>query len=174
MTRKIQWDRIAALAESMRERAYAPYSNYRVGAVLLARKNAKSQVEVFVGANVENASYPVCACAERTAVNSAVIAGVREFVALTVATAGPRPAAPCGMCRQILAEFARDLPIGLVVAGKVVEFTSLAVLLPKMFGGADLAEAAMKTKPKAKVTQRAKAKPTVTKTTKSRRPSVGK
>jgi cytidine deaminase len=150
MTKKIPWDQIAALAESMRDRAYAPYSNYRVGAVLVARKDSKAQHEVFVGANVENASYPVCACAERTAVNAAVIAGVREFVALVVATEGPRAAAPCGMCRQILAEFATDLPIGLVVDGKIVEFTSLAVLLPKMFGGADLAEAEAKSRAKPK------------------------
>lgn len=156
MATKIQWNKIAALAESMRERAYAPYSKYRVGAVLLARKDPRAQIEVFVGANVENASYPMCACAERNAVNAAVIAGVRHFVALAVATEGPRAAAPCGQCRQILAEFARDLPIGLVVEGKVEEFTSLAVLLPKMFGGIDLAEAEAKLAVKDRVVTKAK------------------
>lgn len=144
MTRKpqkIQWTELAQLAESMRERAYAPYSNYRVGAVLLARKDPGAQNEVFIGANVENASYGLCVCAERNAVAAAVLAGMKEFVALTVATEGPRPAAPCGMCRQVLAEFSKDLPIGLMCAGKIVERTSLAELLPRMFNGAALDEA---------------------------------
>jgi cytidine deaminase len=139
--KKIPWTEVAQLAESMRARAYAPYSNYRVGAVLLACKDSEGQNEVFVGANVENASYGLCVCAERNAVSAAVLAGMRAFVALAVATEGPRPAAPCGMCRQVLAEFARDLPIALVVGGEIVERTSLAELLPKMFGGAHLEEA---------------------------------
>lgn len=138
---KIQWTELAQLAESMRARAYAPYSNYRVGAVLIARKDADGQNEVFVGANVENASYGLCACAERNAVAAAVLAGMKEFVALAVATEGPRPAAPCGMCRQVLAEFARDLPIALVVGAKIVDRTTLAELLPRMFNGAHLDEA---------------------------------
>jgi cytidine deaminase len=138
---KIQWNEIAQLAESMRARAYAPYSNYHVGAVLVARKDADAQNEIFVGANVENASYGLCVCAERNAVSAAVLAGMKEFVALTVATEGPRPAAPCGMCRQVLAEFSKDLPIALVCAGKIVERTTLAELLPRMFNGAALTEA---------------------------------
>ncbi|MBL8684773.1 MAG: cytidine deaminase [Myxococcales bacterium] len=138
---KIQWTELARLAESMRARAYAPYSNYRVGAVLIARKDADGQNEVFVGANVENASYGLCACAERNAVAAAVLAGMKEFVALAVATEGPRPAAPCGMCRQVLAEFSKDLPIALVVGAKIVDRTSLAELLPRMFNGAHLDEA---------------------------------
>jgi cytidine deaminase len=138
---KIQWNEIALLAESMRERAYAPYSNYRVGAVLLARKDLDGQNEVFVGANVENASYGLCVCAERNAVSAAVLAGMKELVALAVATEGPRPAAPCGMCRQVLAEFSKDLPVALVCAGKIVERTTLPELLPRMFNGAHLNEA---------------------------------
>jgi|LNFM01.1.fsa_nt_gb cytidine deaminase len=138
---KIRWTELAQLAESMRARAYAPYSNYRVGSVLIARKDAAGQNEVFVGANVENASYGLCACAERNAVAAAVLAGMKELVGLVVATEGPRPAAPCGMCRQVLAEFAKDLPIALVVGGKIVDRTSLAELLPRMFNGAHLDEA---------------------------------
>jgi cytidine deaminase len=140
-SQKIDWNEIATLAESMRARAYAPYSGYRVGSVLLARKEANEQNEVFVGANVENASYGLCVCAERNAVAAAVLAGMKELVALAVATEGPRPAAPCGMCRQVLAEFSRDLPVALVVGGKIVERTSLGELLPKMFNGAHLDEA---------------------------------
>ncbi len=138
---KIQWNEIAQLAESMRERSYSPYSHYRVGAVLLARKDLDGQNEVFVGANVENASYGLCVCAERNAVSAAVLAGMKELVALAVATEGPRPAAPCGMCRQVLAEFSKDMPIALVCAGKIVERTTLAELLPRMFNGEQLSEA---------------------------------
>jgi cytidine deaminase len=140
-SQKIAWGELASLAESMRARAYAPYSQYRVGAVLLARKEPDGQNEVFVGANVENASYGLCVCAERNAVSAAVLAGMKHLVALAVATEGPRAAAPCGMCRQVLSEFARDLPIALVVGGAIVDRTSLAELLPRMFDGAQIDEA---------------------------------
>lgn len=137
----IPWTELARLAESMRSRAYAPYSNYRVGAALIARNGTDTQNAFFVGANIENASYGLCVCAERNAVAAAVLEGMKEFVALAVATEGPRPAAPCGMCRQVLAEFTEDLPIALVCEGKIVERTSLAELLPRMFNGATLMDA---------------------------------
>jgi cytidine deaminase len=121
----------------VRARAHAPYSRYAVGAALLVRSG-----RLFAGCNVENASYGLCICAERSAVLQMVAAGERDPVALAVATRGPVAASPCGMCRQTLAEFATDLPILLVVAAAPggpaavpPRLTSLAVLLPDAFRG---------------------------------------
>ena len=121
-------DDLERLALDARSRAYAPYSGFAVGAALRARDG-----RVFTGANVENASYGLSVCAERTAVFTAVAAGAREFVELAVATRSSPPAAPCGLCRQALAEFALDLPIVLVnEAGERTRVT-LAELLPHAF-----------------------------------------
>lgn len=92
-------DLVKAAREAM-SRAYAPYSGFPVGAAVLADDGA-----TFVGVNVENASYPLAVCAERTAVGTAVAAGVRRFAAVAVASRGEPPATPCGACRQVLAEF---------------------------------------------------------------------
>jgi len=84
--------------------AYAPYSNYQVGAALLA-----SSGKIYDGVNVENAAYPSTICAERTALVKAISEGERQFVGLVVATANG--GSPCGSCRQMLAEFGLDLVI---------------------------------------------------------------
>jgi cytidine deaminase len=91
-------DELIDMARQARERAYAPYSNFAVGAALLGRSGT-----VYLGANVENASYPLTTCAERTAVVKAVSEGEKEFQAIAVVTA--TGASPCGACRQILREF---------------------------------------------------------------------
>ncbi len=116
------------LAHEARARAYAPYSGFRVGAALRGRDG-----QVFVGVNVENASFPVTICAERGALMSAVAAGVREFDSLAVVTDALEPAAPCGMCRQMLAEFGLDLPI--LGAGREgpTHLVRLRDLLPSAF-----------------------------------------
>ena len=91
---------------------------------------------VVTGCNVENASYPLCICAEASATTAAVMHGNLRWRAVAVATAGPEPGAPCGACRQILAEFAPpSLPVGLVVHGKVVCKVTLGELLPYAFSG---------------------------------------
>ena len=95
-------DDLAALALRARERAYAPYSGYLVGCALLA------DGVVYQGANVENASYGLALCAERSAVAGAIVAGARSIQEVAVATASSPPAAPCGMCLQTLTEFAAD------------------------------------------------------------------
>ena len=119
---------LVAAALAARERSYSPYSKFAVGAALLT-----STGEVFIGCNVENCSYGLTICAERTAACTAVAAGQREFTALALALSGG--GTPCGACRQFLAEFSPNLPIYIVDAdapGKIIE-TSLGVLLPGHF-----------------------------------------
>jgi cytidine deaminase len=116
-------------ARQARNRAYAPYSNFPVGAALLGRSG-----RVYTGCNVENAAYPLVTCAERTAVTKAVSEGEREFEAIAVVTA--TGATPCGACRQILREFAGpegDLRVIVAdTAGNARTFT-IADLLPEGF-----------------------------------------
>jgi cytidine deaminase len=120
----------ALLAEAARARrhAHAPYSAFAVGAALLARDG-----RVFLGCNVENASYGLTVCAERVALWKAVSEGVREFVALAVVGPRGRSAPPCGACRQALAEFAPGLRIHWVAASGRRSSRSLAQLLPQAF-----------------------------------------
>jgi cytidine deaminase len=122
-------------AERARERAYAPYSRYPVGAALLAGGH------VYGGANIENASYGLTICAERVAVASALMAGARAIEAVAVVTASTMPAAPCGMCLQTLREFTTDPGTLRVIlantAGERRDFT-LAELLPHGFDASQL------------------------------------
>jgi len=94
-----------------RRGAYAPYSRYAVGAAVFAGSG-----QIFIGANIENASYGLSICAERVAVFSAVASGERTIRAIAVQGSGKTPAVPCGACRQVLSEF--GLPEMLVVVGK--------------------------------------------------------
>lgn len=94
------------LARNARERAYAPYSRFLVGAALLTTDGT-----VFTGCNVENRSFGLTICAERTALVQAVAQGHRDFKAIAVVTDVSPPAVPCGMCLESLTEFARDLPV---------------------------------------------------------------
>ena len=131
--------RLVTAARSARDRAYAPYSKYCVGAAIAVKSGA-----IFTGANVENASYGACLCAERSAVAQMVAAGERRPIACAVATGGPRPGSPCGICRQVLREFARDMPIVLAAehAGRLTtRATTLAKLLPDAFEAAALRKA---------------------------------
>ena len=114
-------------AQAIRQRAYAPYSHYAVGAALLA-----SDGQIYTGVNVENASYGLTNCAERTAVFKMVTAGVRQILAVAVAT--DNAGSPCGACRQVLAEFAGDVPVYLVDAAGNGRNTTLYTLLPDHFG----------------------------------------
>lgn len=127
----IDFSRLVDEATLAQQNAYAPYSEFRVGAAILTKSG-----KVFRGCNVENASYPVGICAERTAIVSMVAAGEREPVALAIVTPGKRGGSPCGLCRQTLGEFSRDFPIVLVgLEGNVasVRETSLGELLPDAF-----------------------------------------
>ncbi len=122
-------DDLVAAALAVRAQAHAPYSRFAVGAALRAADG-----RTFVGCNVENASYGLTVCAERNAVAAAVAAGSRSFVAIVVATETSPPAAPCGACRQVLAEFG-DLTVVLVNPGGERRTTSLAELHPEPFRG---------------------------------------
>ena len=126
----IDWNTLVAAAREVRERAYAPYSCYAVGAALLSGSG-----RVYTGCNVENASYGLAICAERAAVAAMIADGERTIRAIAIVTDGPTPGPPCGMCRQVLTEFADDLPIHLASAmgGALARTTSLAKLLPDAF-----------------------------------------
>jgi len=133
--KRVSRSRLVAAARAAMQNAHAPYSGFRVGAALLARSG-----HVFVGCNVENASYPVSLCAERAALAAAVAAGCREFEVLVIVTTSQFPCPPCGMCRQALAEFGGDLLVALVGSdGGCTEFR-LQDLLPEAFTPAFLVE----------------------------------
>lgn len=123
------------LARDAQRRAYAPYSKFRVGAAV------RMSGELFVGGNVENASYGLCVCAERIAVFAAVNAGAHQLEAVAVCTDASPPASPCGACRQVLLEFARDPAAVTVTAinpGGERRSWTLAELIPDGFSGREL------------------------------------
>ncbi|MDY6878307.1 MAG: cytidine deaminase [Chloroflexota bacterium] len=128
-----EWSREELIARAMevRERAYAPYSGYEVGAALLGKSG-----RIYTGCNVENAVYPLCTCAERTAVVKAVSEGEREFVALAVVT--ENGGSPCGSCRQTLCEFGADIAVLIADATGACRETTIVELLPDSFSAADL------------------------------------
>ena len=122
--------RLIDAARAARERAYAPYSKFAVGAALL-----DEQGRIHAGCNVENAAYPQGVCAEAGALSALVLAGGREVHAVLVLADAPEPVTPCGGCRQKLREFARDATPVLVAnsQGQLTRFT-LDELLPHSFG----------------------------------------
>jgi cytidine deaminase len=121
-------DRLVLAARGMQEHAYCPYSNYRVGAALEAQDGT-----VFLGCNVENASYGLTICAERAAIFAAVGAGARRFRRIVIATDSEPPAPPCGACRQVLAEFGSELEVESVGPSQSKRWR-IGELLPDAFG----------------------------------------
>lgn len=118
-------------ARQAREHAYAPYSRFRVGAAVLTRDG-----RVFHGCNVENASYSLCNCAERTALFNAVAAGVQpgEFAHIAIVGDTEDPVSPCGACRQVMAELAGDgVPVSLGSMNGKSRSTTVDALLPNAF-----------------------------------------
>jgi cytidine deaminase len=120
-------EELIARAALAREYAYAPYSNYAVGAALLTDSG-----RFYLGSNVENAVYSLTICAERTAVFKAVSEGERNFASLAVVTANG--GSPCGSCRQVLREFAPDLVVYIADKEGNYRQTTIAALLPDSFG----------------------------------------
>jgi cytidine deaminase len=126
--------RLEKAAKAAAAKAYAPYSEFRVGSAVLGRTG-----KVYSGCNVENASYGLCNCAERSAVFAAITAGERTIRAVAVYTPTPLPTAPCGACRQVINEFGPDALVICLCDGKSRIETRLSALLPAAFGPGDLA-----------------------------------
>ncbi len=128
----IDWTSLEAAARDAARHSYSPYSHFAVGAALLAEDGS-----VITGCNVENASYGLTNCAERTAVFKAVSEGHRRFAALVVAGGTDTPATPCGACRQVLSEFCPpDMPVHIVTlpdTPAATISTTMAGLLPFAF-----------------------------------------
>ena len=123
-------------AVEARKLSYSPYSNFKVGAALLCKDG-----KVFVGANVENSSYPLCMCAERNALYNAMMNGYKkeDFVALALSADTDEPCSPCGACRQVISElFPRTAPIYMSNLKGDVKETNVDELLPFAFSGDDL------------------------------------
>lgn len=120
----MQWDSWTERAWKVRERAYAPYSKFAVGAVMIGKNG-----EIFEGCNVENLSYGLTMCAERVAMGAAVAAGVTEIAAVVVVADTKEPISPCGACRQVMAEFGD--PEILLVGQTGSESFRLSELLPR-------------------------------------------
>jgi cytidine deaminase len=125
-------NRLIQAALGVRKRAYAPYSNYLVGAAIMTKSG-----RIFEGVNVENAAYPTTMCAERVAIFKAVSEGEKQFEAIAVVT--DNGGSPCGSCRQVMAEFALDMVVFIADKdGKLLEKTTVAELLPDAFTPNDL------------------------------------
>jgi len=123
-------EQLIGVASLARERAYAPYSKYKVGAAIRTKRN-----RVHAAANVENASYGLTVCAERCAVFAAVAAGeTKDYDAIAIVIDGPRLPSPCGACRQVLYEFAPGVRVLLATTTGLRKATTLAELLPEPFG----------------------------------------
>lgn len=124
-----EWAALREAARSARERAYAPYSGFAVGAAVLAGDG-----RVFAGCNVENGSYGLSCCAERVALFQAVAAGARDFRAILVLADTPEPVRPCGACRQVMAEFGADWHVAMENTAGRRDVLRVADLLPLAFG----------------------------------------
>ena len=122
------WTELRERAAAAMDRAYAPYSKFRVGAALLGMDGSVTE-----GCNVENAAYPAGICAERAAVAAAVTRGTRTFAAIVIMTEADVPTPPCGMCRQVLVEFAPQLEVVSVTRGGAQARWSMSELLPAAF-----------------------------------------
>lgn len=121
-------------AKEIREKAYAPYSGFKVGAALRAANG-----EIFAGVNVENAAYPEGTCAEASAIAAMVGGGEREITEVYVIADSPRPVPPCGGCRQKIAEFAKPEVKVTLATTRGAEMTyTVAELLPGAFAPADM------------------------------------
>ncbi len=129
-----QLRKLAAAARRAAKRAYAPYSKFAVGAAILTTDG-----EIYTGCNVENASYGLTNCAERTAIFSAVAAGHRKIACVAVYTPTERPTAPCGACRQVIYEFGPAARVVSLCNGRERIDLAITNLLPGAFGPADLA-----------------------------------
>lgn len=125
------------VAQKMLDKAYVPYSHFKVGAALLTKDG-----EIVGGCNIENASFGLTNCAERTAIFTAIAKGKQNFEALVVTGHTDRPISPCGACRQVLAEFCDgDMPVILTNSNQDIFETTVEELLPGYFKSGDMSNA---------------------------------
>lgn len=120
--------KLISIAKSSTQHSYSAYSNYKVGAALLTKSG-----KVFTGTNIENASFPAGMCAERVAIFKAISEGYKDFKALAIYTEGKNYPFPCGICRQVIAEFSKDLQIIIAKSEKDFVIKNISELLPSAF-----------------------------------------
>lgn len=125
--------RLVEIAKQARQRAYVPYSHFPVGAALLTRSG-----KVYTGCNVENASYSPTICAERTAVVKAVSEGDREIFAIAVVADTDGPCSPCGVCRQVISEFGKEIRVVMANLAGQMSVKTIGELLPATFDAEQL------------------------------------
>lgn len=128
-----KYSRLIKLSISAKKKSYSPYSKFKVGAALLTGKN-----KVYTGANIENASFSLCICAERVVFSKAISEGETNFKAIAISTGNSEPVFPCGACRQFMYEFCDDLDIIIVNSEKSFVTAKLSELLPKGFNKRNL------------------------------------
>ncbi len=114
-------------ARAVRDKAYAPHSGFRVGAAVLSASG-----QIYVGCNIENASFGATLCAERAAIAQMIASGDKELVSVVIYVEAPEPAMPCGICRQVIAEFGRGARVVSATPTRT-KHTTLDVLLPDPF-----------------------------------------
>lgn len=131
---KLSIENLSKLANEMLEKAYVPYSKFPVGAALVTKDG-----KIYTGCNIENASYPLTNCAERTAVFKAVSEGDKEFQTIVVTADTEGPVSPCGACRQVLVEFCEpEMPVVLTNKKGDIKETTVSELLPGAFREKDM------------------------------------
>lgn len=131
---KLSIENLTKVANEMLEKAYVPYSKFPVGAALVTKDG-----KIYTGCNIENASYPLTNCAERTAVFKAVSEGDKEFQTIVVTADTEGPVSPCGACRQVLVEFCEpEMPVVLTNKKGDIKETTVSELLPGAFREKDM------------------------------------
>ncbi len=130
----LEGEELIRRAREAYKEAYVPYSHYPVGAAALFSSQSESNLWIYSGCNVENASYGLTVCAERNAIFQAVAQGQRVLQGIAIAVPGDGFPAPCGACRQVMREFSEDCPVILVNGRGETKETSLKALLPNAFG----------------------------------------
>lgn len=132
----MDYQKLIELAKDARKLAYTPYSHFPVGAALLTKDD-----KVYVGANIENASYPLCMCAERNAIYRSYLDGVRkdDIVAIVIVADTPNPCSPCGACRQVMSELLnKDTDVIMINLNDNTKIVKVKDILPFAFSEEDL------------------------------------